>query len=92
MSSETYWAIRRRQRAAAEAPIAKTKPVEAPVVLTEADSLADLAGEPRPDNPTVDETYTYYSPATETVTYDDLPAEEEPAKPKRGRPKKVATE
>jgi len=40
------------KRAKKEKPVEEL--VEEPVVLTEADSLADLNGEPRPDNPTVE--------------------------------------
>ena len=57
---DTYWAIRRREIAKAGVPVIvekkakKSKTAKKAVVLTEADSLADLNDESRPDNPSVE--------------------------------------
>lgn len=94
MSNETFWAIRRRELAKHAAPEpekpkkakkVKEAPVEEPIVLTEADSLADLSGEPRPDNPTASEE----APVAEVEAE---PAGEQEAAPVQAEAEEVAAE
>lgn len=55
--------------AASKAPLPADDPAREPLVLTEADAAADLAGTPRPDNPTVPPVYV---PAVDIAPSEEL--------------------